>query len=72
MMLSEADKKLAEECGMEIDVDVMLFFSNELAVLLAKVREDERKDFHAKMMVEWNRPSQIGDAHIGDRLRDLK
>lgn len=42
-VLSEADKKLAEECGMELDVDVMLFFGNELAALLAKVREDERE-----------------------------
>lgn len=31
-----------------------------------------RQDMHDAVMGEWDKPAQVGDAHIGDRLRKLK
>lgn len=31
-----------------------------------------RQDMHDAVMAEWDKPAQVGDAHIGDRLRKLK
>lgn len=31
-----------------------------------------RQDMHDEVMSEWHKPAQVGDAHIGDRLRKLK
>lgn len=41
-----------------------------------QVRDDAyakgRNDMHDAVMAEWDKPAQVGDAHIGDRLRKLK